>query len=446
VSIATGTKVTLKAIGTYSDNSTADLTSKVTWVSLDPAASISVTGVVTGLTVGSAGITAALNGITTPVVVVTVSSSGGVLSAPNHLNVARYEQTANLISTGPDNGSVLVAGGFGVSGAAGVATALSSAEMYDPVNNIWKTIASLAVARGDHTSTQFTNGQILVVGGGNYPLYNDIASSELYDPVAAIWTTADNLLEGRSYHTSTLLADETVLVVGGGGYANDHLASAERYDPAINNGANKGTWKTTGPLNTGRYSHTATLFANSAQPFYGKVMVAGGFGGAATAISGTALSSVELYDPAAGTWKLTGSLNIARYQHTATLLSNGKILVVGGYDAQNNAVGEAELYDPATEKWTVTKSLSTPRAQHTATLLPNSKVLVMGGEVKTGVETKTTELYDPSTGTWTATADLLTVRDLFSATLLGNGKILVAGGTDESTSTIALDNSEVYQY
>src|SRR5207244_841009 len=103
----------------------------------------------------------------------------------------------------------------------------------------------------------------------------------------------------------------------------------------------------------------------------GKVLVAGGW----NTISGY-LTSAELYDPASGTWTVTGSLNTARDGHTATLLPNGKVLVAGGVIPY---LSSAELYDPATGSWSTTGSLITARAGHTATLLPTGKVLVAGG-------------------------------------------------------------------
>ena len=96
-----------------------------------------------------------------------------------------------------------------------------------------------------------------------------------------------------------------------------------------------------------------------------------------------ALASAELYDPATGTWSVTGTLNAARGWHTATLLPNGDVLVAGAcndgiYCGSRNSC--AELYNPATGTWRVTGELNTPRFYHAATLLPDGQVLIVGGE------------------------------------------------------------------
>lgn len=175
----------------------------------------------------------------------------------------------------------------------------------------------------------------------------------------------------------------------------------------------------TGSLATARYDHTATSLPN------GKVLVAGGY------LEGQGdLASAELYDPASGAWTATGSLVTRRNGHTATLLSNGKVLVVGGQSGFRDAT-TAELYDPESGTWTVTGSYS-PGFRHTATLLPNGKVLVAGGFVTEfgygGGSHGGAALYDPASENWTTTGRLAISRDSHTATLLPNGKVLVAGG------------------
>src|SRR6266478_5596840 len=152
------------------------------------------------------------------------------------------------------------------------------------------------------------------------------------------------------------------------------------------------TFDNTGSLNTARYVHTATLLPN------GKVLVAGGGTGVSE------LSSAELYDPASGSWSPTGSLTTARNDHTATLLPSGKVLVAGG-DSSSGYLTSAELYDPASGTWSATGSLNTARDNHTATLLPSGKVLVAGGFNSSGY-LSSAELYDPTAGSWSATGSL----------------------------------------
>jgi N-acetylneuraminic acid mutarotase len=199
-------------------------------------------------------------------------------------------------------------------------------------------------------------------------------------------------------------------------------------------------WSVTGPLVTGRGYHTATLLTN------GKVLVAGGdpsIGGPVGGGGVSNLDSAELYNPATGTWSATGSLAITpRALHTATLLTNGKVLVAGG-DSGATTGGElnsAELYDPATGYWDATGSLAAVRKQHTATLLADGRVLVAAGFYavydaygqRTPTYRNTAELYDPATGTWSATGSLAAARADYTATLLPNGKVLVAGGYYEA--------------
>ena len=195
-------------------------------------------------------------------------------------------------------------------------------------------------------------------------------------------------------------------------------------------GAN--TFVGTGSLNTARLFHTATLLDN------GKVLVVGG----SSDTSGY-VASAELYDPAAGTWAVTAALTVPRDSHTATLLNNGKVLVVGGSGSSGYLSG-AELYDPAGGTWGPAGTLSTARASHTATLLANGKVLIVGGTGNAG-DLRSAELFDPSgnggAGSWSTTAAAATARSSHTATRLPNGKVLVAGGFNDP---VYLTSAELY--
>jgi hypothetical protein len=187
-----------------------------------------------------------------------------------------------------------------------------------------------------------------------------------------------------------------------------------------------GEWLPTDHMNQARFRHTATRLSD------GRVLVAAG-----TGTGNRALSSAELYDPVATTWTQTGSLSKARQFHTATLLSTGNVLVAGGIGGSQLA----ELYDPAAGTWTPTGSMSQARDSHTATLLSTGLVLVAGGRGSTGTPLSSAELYDPAAGTWSPTGSLSQARFSFTATLLPDGRVLVAGG---SIGAGRLSSAELY--
>ena len=182
-----------------------------------------------------------------------------------------------------------------------------------------------------------------------------------------------------------------------------------------------------------RHSHTATLLSN------GKVLVTGG----QESNSPTYLSSAELFDSTTGLWSITGSMSNARDGHTATLLPNGKVLVAGGYIGNGYYLSSSELYDPATGVWSITGSMIGDRSYHSATLLPNGKVLVTGGYIRNSV-LSSAELYDPATGVWSSIAPLSVGRSYHTATLLPNGKVLVAGGGNNYDTGVYLSSAELF--
>ncbi|MFZ1375542.1 MAG: kelch repeat-containing protein [Geothrix sp.] len=231
-----------------------------------------------------------------------------------------------------------------------------------------------------------------------------------------------------SYTTpTTVLADSgstySVHITAGNGQS---ATSTSATLTVLSSSGGPGTCIATGSLTTLRHSHTATLLAN------GKVLIVGGF-------NGIPLDSAELYDPTSGTFSSAGNLASARYSHTATLLPNGKVLVTGGYTLAG-VTKSAELYDPGTNSFSVAGTMVSERAQHTATSLPGGKVLIFSGRGLLAY-LKTAELYDPTTNAFTATVGApLAARVDHTASLLGSGKVLITGG--QTTGVIA--SGELY--
>jgi N-acetylneuraminic acid mutarotase len=205
-------------------------------------------------------------------------------------------------------------------------------------------------------------------------------------------------------------------------------------------GAAQAAWSGMDPLPTGRYNHTATVLPD------GRVLVAGG---ADTA----PLATARLYDPAANTWSDTGSLKLARQGQSAALLKDGDVLVAGGCvpgtdpTAVCDYTSTAEIYHPDSGTWTQVANMGTGRFEPTMTVLQSGKVLVAGGvgdadSAHRNVALQSAELYDPTLHTWSDAGAMSAARSGATATLLDDGTVLVAGGYDDANGW--LSSAEIY--
>lgn len=183
-------------------------------------------------------------------------------------------------------------------------------------------------------------------------------------------------------------------------------------------------WMRTASMAQARSSPATTLLTD------GRVLVVGGDNGTAY------LASAEIYDPADQRWTPAGTMSRRRSGPTVTLLGDGRVLVAGGNGPET---GTAELFDPDTGAWVDAGEMNHSRWHQTATLLNDGKVLMVGGLGGIGgsgasdAHTQPAELFDPAAGTWTRAEPMVHNRTGHTATILADGRVLVAGGRTQSS-------------
>jgi WD40 repeat protein len=313
-----------------------------------------------------------------------------------------------------DDGRVLLVGGDSL-----------AAEIYDPSTGKFTSTGSLSHYRTQPAAITLPDGRVLVVEAADPddPHEATDTGAEIYDPATGRFTPVRPLID-RSGAAVALLKDGRVLIAGGSDVRSGKcLVSAELYDPA------SGKFTLTGSMRAERVVATATPLAD------GRVLIAGGSECGGDPQAGTAISfaTAEIYDPASGSFSQAGNMTVAREEHTATALSDGRVLITGGFSYQGGSfLSSAEIFNPSTDAFTATGSMLTSRGDHVAVLLPDGKVLVAGGlsEVDPVDGVTTAELFDPTTGVFTATGSMHSPRRAFTGTLLPDGEVLVTGGGD----------------
>ncbi len=241
------------------------------------------------------------------------------------------------------------------------------------------------------------------------------ATAQAALPPAASMGTA------RAAPMAASLPDGRVLVFGGIDTSNTVLRTSEVYDPR------SGSWNAGPKALAGQAEGVASTLLD------GRVLFTGGAGAQSTT------SAFVLFGPT-GTGGLTGgSMPTARAFHTATVMSDGRVLVAGGEVDGSLRIASADIFDPQSNKWTTTGSMAQPRSGAMSALLPDGRVIVVGGLGAT-TPLASSEIYDPQTGTWSSGPSMSTPRDSGAIVTLPSRKLLVVGGA-QSTSAEVLDPS-----
>lgn len=287
----------------------------------------------------------------------------GQTSAAASLHRPRQAHSATLLR----DGRVLVVGGYALPG-----QWLDDAEVYDPVQDTWTETPPLYPHGVTHTATLLPDDRVLVVGG-NIGSGQFTARAEIFDPQTNAWVEAMSLPAERADHTAQLLNDGRVLVAGGQTDAKG-LAGGDAlvYDPEAD------AWTATGPMVKPR------IWAQSARLEDGRVLVTGGM--ALEDMPANAFTaSAETFDPATNAWSAAAAMAQPRYSHFMFPLPNGQVVVLGGArDWECCWTGESfvrsvEVYDPAADTWRVVAELPQPRAQAAAASLLDGCIWLSGG-------------------------------------------------------------------
>ena len=268
-------------------------------------------------------------------------------------------QRAGAMAAPLPNGTVLIAGGNDGSG-----KSLATAEIYDPTTGVFSSTGSMTMPRGHAVVIPLKTGKVLIAGGNAAGDDDQLSTAELYDPLTGRFTRTGGMHQSRSYFTGTALKDGRVLVAGGlagGQYPNHKVeATAEIYDPETER------FTVTGSMEFSRFKQGAALLPD------GRVLIAGGSNEMGRQIT---YSSTEIFDPQTGRFSPGPAMKLPRYKMLSSVapLEDGRILLAGGAE-------RPEIYDPAREIFTeLTNSPLDGFLFSTATLLRDGRVLLVNG-------------------------------------------------------------------
>ena len=252
-------------------------------------------------------------------------------------------------------------------------------DVFDPSLNSWTPLPIPPTHRIGPDMVLLDDGRVLVVGGQDIApsspqdvILPFVGTTEIFNPETGEWRQVAPMEQPLFRQAAVLLSDGRVLVVGGVSLSDlTESARAEIYDPSTD------TWTPTEDMTAERGEPKAVLLSD------GRVLVTGDKSRDFRAVTGKA----ETYDPDTGAWSSIEDMSKTSTGHTLTLLPDGRVLAAGGVHPTNRHYGAysmTEIFDPTSNSWSPGPELFEPRIHHSATLMPDGRVLLVGGFVPEG--------------------------------------------------------------
>jgi len=274
-------------------------------------------------------------------------TGNSILTSPNIHNRKEHRSTKLL------DGRVLVTGGeYFFYNPSKNSEITNSVEIYNPEEDSWTELAPMRVGRSSHSAILLADGNVLIIGGTNSG--QKLTSCELYDVSSNTWTDVDSLNYASGWGGSAVLLNNgKVLLVGGVGSGICQL-----YDPSTNE------WSNTSGMTYQRPSPLVTKLIN------GDIFVAGW----PQYTSNTFHS--EIYNVGSSSFSSVSTPSSLTYQAASSIITllDGRVLMSG-----QDTNSETEIFDPNTQSFQSGGSLNTVRTDHTMTLLSDGRVAIVGG-------------------------------------------------------------------
>ena len=345
-----------------------------------------------------------------------------------------FSQSTNILQTGgiyntitPVKDGLLVAGGLNIpyTPPTSYTTPTKMRQFYNFTTGQFRQLANMRFNRVGHSAHILNSNEIIFVGGGSrldpFTPFQVYKTSEIYNILTNTGKMGPMLPMPLMFH-QTVQINNDVYIIGG---VNETRLQFPYYLPVNKVYLLRNNVFTELPsMPEPKYQHTVTLLND------GRILVAGGI-----TTGGAYSNRAYIFNPSNNNWT-TVMMNVVRTSHTATKLNDGRVLIIGGESmtlpsGPYTPAPNIEIFNPSTNTFTQASSLNKLRKNHDSILLSDGNVLIVGGH-ELGIpvvrETNTAEIYNYQTGVISYTSNLTWGRISPTLVRLQSGAPLVIGG------------------